>query len=249
MNGLGLKMGEEGIIGLVRLIRGSCVPCLEDLVLQQCSLSEKELSHLSYCIQDGFCKELTQLNLSSNNIKRKGIIPLRQMVCKQYLPNLQILNLNNNKLGNDGIEELGNASDINCMTQIKKLYLCHNNITDEGASCIYLYIRNKQWKSVEHLFLDGSIRMLFLVVDNNFSKISVIHLRSLVEMNNKLNCIYLNEMTRHRDPYIHYPVQLSSDIVNPPDLTEKQGNSIHLIINNRRGRKRSNVERYYERLY
>lgn len=40
--------------------------------------------------------------------------------------------------------------------------------------------------------------------DNSFSKISVIHLQSLVNMNNFLNCIYLNDMTRRRDFFLHF---------------------------------------------
>lgn len=152
-----MKLGDEGMIGLVRMLREGTLPSLEELVLKECCLSEKELKHLSYCIQDGFCKNLRKLDLSSNHMKHKGIVIIRRMLCKQYLPHLEILILDNNRLGNQGIEELGNASHINCMTQVKKLHLSHNQITDEGASCIYLYIRNNQWKSVEQLFLDGNL--------------------------------------------------------------------------------------------
>ena len=81
---------------------------------------------------------------------------IRGMLCKEYLPNLCVLDLSDNHLGDQGVGEFGNGSDLNCMVQIKALDLCHNHITDEGASIIYLYIRNRQWRSLEHLYLDGS---------------------------------------------------------------------------------------------
>lgn len=154
-------MGKDGIIALVKLLRNECLPSLENLQLGDCGLSEKELYHLSYCIQDGYCKKLVELNLSSNKMKRKGVAAIQRMLCKESLPNLRVLNLSDNQLGNNGVEELSCVSSLNCMTQIQTLYLSHNHITDEGASVIYLFIRNKQWKSLEQLYLDGTFSKYF----------------------------------------------------------------------------------------
>lgn len=141
--------------GLVALLRSSIAPVLEELVFRGCGLGEKELNHLSYAIQDGFCPTLRILDLSDNSMKSKGIIAIRRMLCKNHLPCLEVLDLSDNRLGDDGITELGNASDIKCLSQVKTLYLCRNQISDEGASCIYLYVRNKLWSNLEQLFLDG----------------------------------------------------------------------------------------------
>ena len=142
--------------GLVALLRSSITPVLEELIFRGCGLGEKELNHLSYAIQDGFCPTLRILDLSDNAMKTKGIIAIRRMLCKTYLPCLEVLDLSDNRLGDGGITELGNASDLKCLSQIKILYLCRNQISDEGASCIYLYIRNKLWSNLEQLFLDGT---------------------------------------------------------------------------------------------
>ena len=152
---VGLQLGEEGMVGLVQLLRENRIPYLEELSFHHCNLSERECEHLSYCIQDGYCSGLVKLDLSSNHLKWKSISIIRRMLCKQFLPHLSTLLLDDNQLGNKGIEELGNASDIDCLTQVRYLSLCHNHITDEGASCIYLYILNKQWKAVEELVLNG----------------------------------------------------------------------------------------------
>ena len=58
--------------------------------------------------------------------------------------------------------------------------------------------------------------------DNSFSKISVIHLQSLVNMNNFLNCIYLNEMTRRRDHFLHF----ESSTEDTSDKTSPEQNDL-----------------------
>lgn len=143
------------MIGLVSLLRNGLLPILEELDLKNCNLGEKELLHLSYACQDGYCQSLQKLNLSSNAMKRSGILAIRRMLCKDHLPRLEVLDISDNKLGNSGITELGTPSDLKLLDQIKALYLCHNHITDEGASCIYLYIRNHLWKNLEKLDLNG----------------------------------------------------------------------------------------------
>lgn len=43
-------------------------------------------------------------------------------------------------------------------------------------------------------------------------------------MKNKLTAIYLNEMTRHRDPYIHYKTQRS---LEREELHDEEKNGIN----------------------
>ena len=147
-------MAGEGMVGLALFLRHGVAPHLERLVLSSCNLGAKELAHLSYAIQDGCCASLQFLDLSNNSIKREGVELIRRMFCKQFLPNLCVLDLSDNSLGDQGIGEFGNGSDLHCMAQVKALDLSNNHITDEGASIIYLYIRNRQWRSLEHLYLD-----------------------------------------------------------------------------------------------
>ena len=135
---LDVRIGEEGMVGLVCMMRSGTVPVLEELILRGCALGERELSHLSYAIQDGYGMQLRNIDLSDNAMKRDGVIIVRRMLSKEHLPNLETLDLSNNKLGDAGITELGNTSDLKCLDQVKTLHLCHNNIADEGASCIYL---------------------------------------------------------------------------------------------------------------
>lgn len=187
-------MGTEGMTGLAVLLRSQTIPALQELGLRDCGLGDKELVHLSYTVQDGFAPNLQRLDLSSNSMKCRGIEVIHRMFSADYLPNLEFLDLSDNHIGNEGIRELGNGADLRCLAQVKVLHLCRNQITDEGASCIYLYVRNRFWRNIQQLFLD----------DNSFSKISVIHLQSLVNMNNFLNCIYLNDMTRRRDFFLHF---------------------------------------------
>ena len=151
-----MKLGEEGMIGLVALLRNNLLPVLEELHLKKCHLGEKELLHLNYAAQDGYCKTIRRLDLSSNGMKQTGIVAIRPMFCEVYLPLLEVLDLSDNKLGNNGITELGSAPDLKLLNQVKTLYLCHNQITDEGASCIYLSIRNRIWKNMEQLDLNGN---------------------------------------------------------------------------------------------
>lgn len=148
------RMAGEGAIGLALFLRQGVAPQLERLVLSGCNMGAKELRHLSYVIQDGCCKSMQFLDLSSNSIKREGVTLIRRMFCKQFLPNLRVLDLSDNSLGDQGIGEFGNGFDLDCMAQVKALDLSRNHITDEGASIIYLYIRNHQWKRIEHLYLD-----------------------------------------------------------------------------------------------
>ena len=49
-----------------------------------------------------------------------------EMFCDVYLPLLEVLDLSDNKLGNNGITELGSASDLKLLNQVKTLYLGHN---------------------------------------------------------------------------------------------------------------------------
>lgn len=152
---LDVRIGEEGMVGLVCMMRSGTVPVLEELILRGCALGERELSHLSYAIQDGYGMQLRNIDLSDNAMKRDGVIIVRRMLSKEHLPNLETLDLSNNKLGDAGITELGNTSDLKCLDQVKTLHLCHNNIADEGASCIYLYVRTKVWSQIQQLYLDG----------------------------------------------------------------------------------------------
>lgn len=64
--------------------------------------------------------------------------------------------------------------------------------------------------------------------DNSFSKISVIHLQSLVNMNNCLNCIYLNEMTRRREHFLHFEssTEDNSD-KNSPEQNDLDSTLLH----------------------
>ena len=143
------------MVGLVCMMRSGTIPSLEELVLRGCCLGERELSHLSYAIQDGHGTHLRAIDLSDNAMKRDGVIVIRRMLSKEHLPNLETLDLSNNKLGDGGITELGNTSDLKCLDQVKTLHLCHNSIADEGASCIYLYVRTKVWSQIQQLYLDG----------------------------------------------------------------------------------------------
>ena len=78
---------------LAVLLRNNIMPSLDELELRECGLNERELSHLSFAIQDGFASTLRRLDLSQNAIKSKGIQSIHRMLSAEFLPHLEILDL------------------------------------------------------------------------------------------------------------------------------------------------------------
>ena len=85
---------------------------------------------------------LKRLSLSSNDMSTKGIQALSSMLQSSSSSNLELLNLHQNKFGDDGAKIL--ASSLANNVSLERLGLAGTNITDEG------------WKPFANLLCDSS---------------------------------------------------------------------------------------------
>lgn len=185
-------MKGKAIEAITNAIRNGSFRMLQKLIVEQCSFTQDSLQHLTRAILDYPLQLLDTLSFAKNHMNSQcfsEIIPIFQ---KAILPSLTHLNLNENKIGNEGIQSLCRKDLEEVCWQVQVLDLSENGIGNDGAFTIFDLIRHKQWKHLTDLNLEG----------NKITTVTAVQLRSLLEMENQLEILRLSDMTKQRLPSI-----------------------------------------------
>lgn len=113
-------------------------------------IGDKGLNELCFLFQNGVWKNnLYQLCLDDINIGRNGIISLYNLFQSNKFDKLQYFDINENKIGDNGIEYVVNILKENCLPNLSSLGLSciiiifkANPITDKGVELLIDAFKN-----------------------------------------------------------------------------------------------------------
>ena len=94
------------------------------------------------------CRKLVELNLSKNEIGVKGAVMLGRVL--KHLEELKVLGVAQNEIRDEGAQAIAEGLSP---TQLRKIVLTNNYISDEGAVCLV----KKLNLSLEELFLETNL--------------------------------------------------------------------------------------------
>lgn len=188
LNVSGITFKPQSAISMATTIRSNAFKYLEELHMDDCSLSTECVEHICRSISDCPLQLLRHLSLSKNRLNQRSLQVLCNILQKDTLPSLTYLDLSCNKISDEGIQELNNRYKDDVLTQVETLDLSDNCISNEGAFVIFDNIRHHQWRSLHDLNLQR----------NKFTAVTGVQLRSLLEMDNELDTIHLTDLTKRR---------------------------------------------------
>ena len=85
-------LGCQGLFCLIRALKHGAFPNLKILVLDSCLIQDKGANALLCALRKGFCKELRELSLQENFIKRDAMEPFMKWIGRRCCPKLEIFN-------------------------------------------------------------------------------------------------------------------------------------------------------------
>lgn len=188
LNMTNLTMKGCAIEAFCRVIRSNAFMVLEELYLNHCSFTQESLQHLACAMTDCPLQLLHTLSLEDNHLTAESMMTLSAMFQRSTLPSLRHLNLRKNKIGNKGIQPLNSNDEDGVLSQVEVLNLSENGISNDGAFILFDIIRRNQWSHLVDLNLE----------DNKITSVTAVQLRSLLEMDNKLEILRMSDMTRRR---------------------------------------------------
>lgn len=188
LNVSGITFKTPVAVSMATTIRSGAMKGMEELDMDDCSLSTECIEHMCRAISDCPLQVLKRLSLAKNRLSQQSLQILCHIFQKDTLPSLTYLNLSCNKINDEGVQELNNRYRDDVLTQVETLDLSENCIGNEGAFVIFDNIRHRQWKCLHDLNLQR----------NKFTAVTGVQLRSLLEMDNELDTIHLTDMTKRR---------------------------------------------------
>jgi len=145
IDGMGSKIGDEGVIKLTRELQNGVALRIVDLSKNQ--IRDKGAIELAKALK--YCVALRIVDLSENQIGDRGTIELAKAL--KYCVDLEILDLSENQIGDKGAINL--AKELRCCVALEKLYISENQIGSKGATELeYL----AQTLKLEKIDLDGN---------------------------------------------------------------------------------------------
>ena len=195
------------------------------LDFSDCRLSPLDCLTLVHALQSSG-EKIVYFNLASNNIADLGCIEISKFFGgkdhNQGFCNLQFLNLNNNRITDEGVEYLTTAL-INNNCKLNNLDLAFNKITDKGVEHLTKALINTNCKlnslglegnkisdkGAEHLataLINTNCKLNSLgLVGNKITDKGVEHLtKALINVNCKLNSLGLGIFGRRTDKGVKY---------------------------------------------
>ena len=97
---------------------------------------------------------LRPVRFVENRFKSRGVMKLASLIAEGKLPNLEILNLEDNDIDEEAARFLACCISETTTPHIQELHLGGNSLGDKGVITLFRYFRHNSVNSVTRLYLD-----------------------------------------------------------------------------------------------